>query len=98
VVEVGVLGMPRVLAGLGLPWVLGTEHKKAPVTWELARWQGLFLCGVFDDLFHLAAVDAEFSGYGSLAGARIVPSPDRILQRWHFGRHKWYILLREWRI
>jgi len=49
--------------------------------------------GASDDLFYLAAVEVEFACYGSLAGARMVPSPYCLLQRWRFG---WYVLLFRW--
>ena len=48
-------------------------------------------CVAVDDLFHLAPVDFEVSGYGSLAATFGVPISDRVVQRrcrwfrWWFG-------------
>ncbi len=46
--------------------------------------------GTFDDLLHLAAVDAEFSRYRSLTLARFVPIPYDLLQRWRTFRQRWH--------
>jgi hypothetical protein len=50
--------------------------------------------GLLDDPFHLAAVDAELAGDGSLAGTGVVPSSYRLLQRRRFCQRGWSTLLR----
>jgi hypothetical protein len=51
---------------------------------------------VFNGLFHLAAIDAEFAGYRSLAVARAVARSYRLLQREGSLCHWWLVLLRRW--
>jgi hypothetical protein len=43
---------------------------------QVAGWD---LCGLVDDALHLAAVDVEFTGYGTLALTRVVPFTYRLL-------------------
>ena len=75
--------------------VLDEEPLPSPVTTAGALVLRGF--GLLDDLLDLAAVDVEFSGYGSLAAARVVPCPYCLLHRWCLYQDRWCIVLRNWR-
>jgi len=48
---------------------------------------------VGNDVFDLAAVDAEFPGYRALAVTSLVPGPYRLLHARCAGQRRWSILL-----
>jgi hypothetical protein len=68
----------------------GVERKRAdPRTTGVGSLKSSDLCGLaVDDLFDLAAVHVEFTGYRSLAAALGVPASDRLFQRRHRRWHR----------
>jgi hypothetical protein len=52
---------------------------------------------LIDDALDLASVDLQVAGNGALTVARVVPIPNRVLQRRYIRCHRWCIVLRLWR-